>query len=80
MLGGDEEVGRRVGIRLAGLEHDLGAGHDGGVGVGSGEGNEDLYCKLEMIPITVNAVRSPHRKWGETRQQLDLVSLWSAAV
>ena len=31
VLGGDEEVGRRVGIRLAGLEHDLGAGHDGGV-------------------------------------------------
>ena len=29
MLGGDEEVGRRVRVRLAGLEDDLGAGHGG---------------------------------------------------
>ena len=44
MLGRDEEVGRRVRVRLAGLEDDLGAGHGGGgVGVGLEVGERKVY-------------------------------------
>ena len=44
MLGRDEEVGRRVRVRLAGLEDDLGAGHGGGgVGVGLEVGERKIY-------------------------------------
>ena len=60
MLGRDEEVGRRVRVRLAGLEDDLGAGH-GGVGVGVGlevgegkvytvkRGNEDIFMECRSL-------------------------------
>ena len=37
VIGRDEEVGRRVGVGLVGVEDDLGAGHVGGV-VGDGLG------------------------------------------